>query len=369
MSAIWRNKLKIKERALLFEDYKPRTQLVREEHIPEKARYPVVESHNHLFGEPKPEDMVEIMDKIGVRVFVNLTGNSKFTFIEKGYSASPRNIDYFFENYVQKYPDRFICFTMSDFANTSDKTLIKDSHFAEKAIRHMEEDIKKGARGLKILKELGLRFRDKSGKIVRVDDERLFPIWERAGELGVPVLIHTTDPAGFFHPVDMHNEHYPTLVTAPGWSFHGSYYSKGQLLEQRDRMISLHPKTTFICPHVANFAENLGYVSAFLDSHQNAYMDFSARIDELGRQPYSAREFMIKYQDRILFGTDMPLKADAFRAYFRFLETGDEYFDYPDYLGRAGYGRWDIYGLYLPDQVLKKIYHKNACKVIPGLKI
>jgi predicted TIM-barrel fold metal-dependent hydrolase len=328
-----------------------------------------VDSHNHLFGDVDPEEMIRIMDKIGVRVFVNLTGNSKFTFIESGYSASPRNIDYFFDNYISKFPDRFICYTMAAFANTADETLIKDNNFTERAVRHLEEDVKKGARGLKILKELGLKFKDKSGKIIPIDDERLFPIWERAGELGIPVLIHTSDPVGLFHPVDMFNEHYTTLITAPEWSFYGSFYSKEQLLEQRDRMIALHPKTNFICPHVANFAENLGYVSAFLDSHKNVYIDFSARMDELGRQPYTSREFMIKYQDRVLFGTDMPLKEDIYRTYFRFLETRDEYFDYPDYVGRFGFSRWSIYGLHLPDPVLKKIYYKNACKVIPGLKI
>jgi predicted TIM-barrel fold metal-dependent hydrolase len=361
--------VKIKEMALLVDDYRPAAFLVKEDHIPKKAKFPVVDSHNHLFGDVEPEEMVRVMDKTGIRVFVNLTGNSKFTFIETGYSASPRDIDYFFDNYVRKFPDRFICFTTSLFGDTAEEILIRDGNFTENAVRRLEEDVKKGARGLKILKELGLKFKDSTGKILRIDDERLFPLWERAGELGVPVLIHTSDPVGFFRPVDMFNEHYPTLVTAPEWSFYGSYYSKEQLLEQRNRMISLHPETTFICPHVANYAENLGYVSEFLDSNKNVYIDFSARIDELGRQPYTAREFLIKHQDRVLFGTDMPLRQDIYSAYFRFLETRDEYFDYPDYVGRHGFSRWGIYGLYLPDPVLEKIYWKNACKVISGLKI
>lgn len=358
-----------KEQDLLLKEFKPKTMLVKRETIPETAKYPVIDSHNHLFGDADPGEMVKVMDKTGVRVFVNVTGNTKFTFIAKGYSVAPRSIDYFMEHYAAKYPDRFICFTMCDFANMADETLIKDTHFADKVIRHLEEDIKKGARGLKVLKELGLRFRDRTGKIISVDDERLFPIWERAGELGIPVLIHTSDPAAFFHPVDRYNEHYLTLCTAPEWGFYGSFYSKEELLRQRDRMIAAHSQTTFICAHVANYPENLGYVSAFLDTHQNAYVDLSARIDELGRQPYSARDFMIKYQDRILFGTDMPVKADVYRTYFRFLETDDEYFYYPDYVGRFGYSRWGIYGLSLPDDVLKKIYYKNACRIIPGLKV
>ena len=183
------------------------------------------------------------------------------------------------------------------------------------------------------------------------------------------LLIHTSDPAGFFEPIDRYNEHYPTLDRAPDWSFYGAHFSKKELLDQRDRMIGRHPRTTFICPHVANYPENLGAVSRFLDSNSNVCIDISARIDELGRQPYSAREFLIRYQHRVLFATDMPVKEDVYRTYFRFLETKDEYFDYPDYVGRFGYSRWKIYGLGLPDKVLEKIYYKNACRVIPGIQI
>jgi predicted TIM-barrel fold metal-dependent hydrolase len=354
---------------LTLKDYKPKPMLVTEAHIPEKARYPVVDAHNHLFGDVDPAEMIDVMDETGVRVFINLTGNTEFKFVEKGYTARPRPIDYYLERYVWKHPGRFACFTMSLFAHLQQETLVTDNKFTERAVRELEQDVGKGACGLKVTKELGLFFKDNEGRFIKVDDERLSPIWEAAGELGIPVLIHTSDPAAFFLPIDRFNEHYLTLQQAPDWSFFGSYYSKAELLSQRDRMIARHPRTTFICAHVANFPEDLGYVSDFLDSHPNACIDFSARIDELGRQPYTARDFMIRYQDRILFGTDMPAHNDVYRAYFRFLETRDEHFEYPDYVGRFGFSRWKIYGLHLPDEVLEKIYHRNALRIIPGLSI
>ena len=347
--------------------FNPKVMLVREEHIPSRARFPVIDAHNHLLEDRDPEEMISVMDEVGVRIFVNLTGNTHFIFEESGYTYTYRDISFFIDRYVSKYPERFACFTMSDFAMCQDGVLIKDSNFAEKAVKHLEEDVKKGACGLKVTKELGLRYKDYKGDIIPVDDPRLDPIWAKAGELGIPVLIHTSDPAAFFLPVDENNEHYLTLLKAPSWSFYGSRYSKQELLEQRDRLVSRHPETTFICPHVANYPENLKYVSSFLDQYPNAFIDISARIDELGRQPYSARNFLIKYADRVLFGIDMPVRQDIYRSYFRFLETLDEYFDYPDYFGSFGNSRWGIYGMGLPEDVLKKIYFENAKKVIPAL--
>ncbi len=352
-----------------LKDFKPKPMLVTESHVPSRARYPVVDAHNHLFGDVDPAEMIEVMDETGVRVFVNLTGNTEFRFVEKGYSARPRSIDYFLEHYVSKYPGRFACFSMSLFSQLEKEVLIKDNTFSEQAIRVLEQDVRKGACGLKVTKELGLFFKDSGGNFLRVDDERLAPLWEAAGELGVPVLIHTADPSAFFLPTDRFNEHYLTLTQAPDWSFFGSHFSKAELLSQRDRMIARHPHTTFICAHVANSSEDLAYVSNFLDSNPNACIDFSARMGELGRQPYSARDFMIRFQDRILFGTDMPVKRDVYRSYFRFLETRDEHFEYPDYVGRFGHSRWKIYGLHLPEGVLEKIYHGNALRIIPGLSL
>jgi predicted TIM-barrel fold metal-dependent hydrolase len=355
--------------ALLLKDFRPDCLLKVASHVPQKARFPVIDAHNHLFGELPPEKLIEMMDAVGVRLWVNVTGNTTLPLENNTYTIARRPIDYFLDQYVKRYPGRFAALTMSDFAQWDDPVLIKDDRFAQRCIEHLEEDVAKGACGLKVTKELGLRFRDRQGAMLRVDDERIAPVWERAGQLGIPVLIHVSDPIAFFLPFDARNEHYLTLQEFPGWSFAGSHFSKWELLKQRNRMIARHPKTTFLLPHVANLPEDLAAVGALLDAHPNVVIDFSARIDELGRQPYTARDFFIKYQDRILFGLDMPVSPEAYRCYFRFLETRDEYFDYPDYIGRFGvYVRWRIYGLDLPDEVLAKIYSKNALRVIPGIR-
>jgi predicted TIM-barrel fold metal-dependent hydrolase len=352
---------------LRLADFRPKVMLQTPAHVPEKPRYPVIDAHNHLFTEADPAVLVRVMDDAGVQTFINLTGNTRFSFVESGYTYEPRDVQVFIDRYVSSYPERFRCFTMSDFATCQDGVLMADDGFAERAARHLEEDVARGACGLKVTKELGMNFRDYRGDLIRVDDSRLSSLWECAGELGVPVLIHTSDPAAFFLPTDRYNEHYLTLRRAPDWSASGSRFSKDQLLEQREELVSRHRDTTFICAHVANYPENLNFVSSFLDRNPNAFVDISARIDELGRQPFSARAFLIRYQDRVLFGTDMPLRTDIYRAYFRFLETEDEYFDYPDYVGIWGRSRWGIYGLHLPDEVLEKVYRGNALRIIPCL--
>ncbi len=353
---------------ILLKDFKPKSMLQCPSHIPQKAKYPVIDTHNHLFGELPAKKMIEIMDQAGVKVFVNVSGNVSLPFDEKGYTIKRLDFQDFVNNYISKFPDRFLGFTMSDFAQWDDFVIFKDDGFVDMVIQHLEEDVEKGAAGLKVTKELGLGFKDKNGAMVRVDDQRLYPVWKRAGELKIPALMHISDPEGFFLPADRYNEHYLSLQKFPGWSFYGSYFSKKELLKQRNKVIADHPQTTFICPHIANYAEDLDYVAGFLDDYPNTYIDFSARIDELGRQPYRARDFMIKYQDRILFGTDIPISVEAYRCYFRFLETADEYFDYPDYMGTWTYTRWKIYGLYLPDEVLRKIYYENALRIVPGIK-
>ncbi len=354
---------------LKLSEFKPKPMLVTDVHIPDRARFPVIDAHNHLFGDPEPSEVVKEMDEAGVEIFINLTGNTKFTFTEEGYRVAKRDIDFFIKRYSERYPGRFYCFTMSVFADMSGEILIKSDDFADLAVEELEQDIKKGAVGLKITKELGLKFRDYKNQMIAIDDSRLDPIWAKAAQLDIPVLIHTSDPAAFFQPLDEHNEHYQTLRLAPEWSFYNSYFSKEELLSQRNRVIERHRKTRFICAHVGGYSENLKYVARFLDDHPNAFIDIAARIDELGRQPYTARDFLIRYQNRVLFGTDMPAKREVYRSYYRFLETKDEYFDYPDYVGRFGYSRWRIYGLYLPRSVLKKIYYKNALKIIKGLSI
>lgn len=352
---------------VLLTEFRPRCQLKVEEHEPQRAKFPVIDAHNHLFGVQPAERMVEVMDAVGVDLWLNVTGNVTLPLENNTYTIAKQSLDVFLRDYVERFPGRFAAFTMSEFAQWGDPVLFKDD-FVKRCLDGLDEDVAKGAAGLKVTKELGLAFTDADGNMVRVDDERLYPMWERAGELGIPVLIHTSDPAAFFDPIDAENEHYQTLREFPGWSFHGSHFSNEELLAQRDRMIKDHPRTVFILPHMANQPENLASVNQLLDEHPNVVVDFSARIDELGRQPYSARDFFIKYQDRILFGSDMPVSPEVYRCYFRLLETRDEWFDYPDYIGRFGvYTRWKLYGLSLPDEVLRKIYSENARRVIAGL--
>jgi hypothetical protein len=362
---------------LSLREFKPKSLLRVPEHLPEKARYPVVDAHNHLFGDRPAAEMLAAMDAAGVAVFLNVTGNVSLPFDETGYSIRRRDLAAYIDGYVRPHPRRFACLTMAEFARWDDFTLFKTPEnptgdprkWADLCIQRLEADVRAGALGLKITKELGLRFRDNDGSMIPVDDERLYPIWRRAGELKIPVLIHVSDPLGFFLPIDAANEHYLTLRDAPGWSFLGSPFGKMELLAQRDRLVAAHPRTRFQCAHVANLPEDLSWVSRFLEAHPNAVVDFSARLDELGRQPFTAHDFFVRYQDRILFGTDMPCDPAVYRCYFRFLETRDEYFEYPDYVGRWGHSRWRIYGLGLPDRVLKKVYYQNALRCIPGLEV
>lgn len=348
--------------------------LVHEEHVPRRAKFPAIDAHNHLWGKWNSERISEVMDAVGVVAYCDVTANVKVSFDKGGYFIEQGDIDDFFQHFPEKYPGKFYCFTMAGFAKLTQEPLFDDpQQFVAETIEMLDRDVAKGARGLKVLKELGLSFKDAQGELVHADSPALFAIWEHAGDLGVPVLIHQSDPSGFFEPVTQANEHYESLKKFPSWSFADpSYPRKEDLLKRRDNLVKEHPNTTFILPHVANFAENLGAVSSLLDACPNVYVDFSARMDELGRQPYTSREFFMKYQDRILFGTDMPVdipeSADMYRSYFRFLETYDESFYAPDYDGRFERSRWPICGIGLPDDVLEKIYYKNALKIIPGLK-
>jgi len=338
-----------------------------------KASFPVIDAHNHLWGNWQVDKVVHTMDEAGVVSYCDVTGNVLIEFGGGGYRIKPGDINGFIDNCASKYPGRFYCFTMSAFAHPADKPLFSDhKRFVEECITTLNDHVSKGAKGLKILKELGLHYRDSSGNLINTNDDRLAPVWEEAGRLKIPVLIHQADPAGFFEPVTPENEHYESLIKFPSWSFAAPEFPrKIELLKRRDDLLRKHPGTIFILPHFGNYAENIQYISDLLDECPNAYIDFSARIDELGRQPYTAREFFIRHQDRIIFGSDMPANIDCsaemYRTYFRFLETFDESFFAPDYDGTFDRARWPICGIGLPKEVLKKIYHENIIKIIPSL--
>jgi predicted TIM-barrel fold metal-dependent hydrolase len=331
-------------------DWKPVSQMKVKETKIVKAKFPVIDIHNHLGKLENTEKYLQEMEKAGVWKCVSLDANSKDDFYKEHLRVSQS---------VAK--DRFLLFFRPDFSR------IEEENFGENEAKRLEEAVKMGCRGLKIAKSLGLGYKDKSGKFITVDDPRIDPIWAKCGELGIPVEIHVSDPKAFFTPVDQYNERYDELGLNPEWSFFGGEFpAKEEILAARNRVIARHPNTIFIGAHFGNLPEELETVSQWLDAYPNFYVDIDARISELGRQPYSARRFFIKYQDRILFGTDTPCNAEAYRLYFRFLETDDEYID-PTPAHKLQ-GRWMIYGLYLPDEILEKIYNKNALKILAMYK-
>ena len=334
------------KKTLLLKDFNPTSMLHAAAHKVERAKYYVIDVHNHVNDAQGIEDpmplrrVIEVMDNTNVKTVVILTG------------MWGEKLQRVLETMVKPYPGRFIVFSQIDWSK------IDDANFSQEMVTQLDDAVSRGARGLKILKDLGLGVKDKTGKLISVDDPRLDPIFEECGRLGIPVSIHVSDPEAFFHPIDNTNERYEELIAHPDWSFYGPQFpSKVSILEARDRMLVRHPHTTFVALHMANWPENLDYVSAELDRYPNMMVEFGAREAELGRQPRRAREFFLKYQDRIMFGTDNGMNEEMYRNHFRWLETADEYFDY---WGYPGQGRWKIYGMELPDTVLEKVYHLNA---------
>lgn len=334
------------KKTLLLKDFKPVSMLHAPEHPIDKAKFYVIDVHNHVNDAQgidehvPPQRVIEVMNHTNVKTIVILTG------------LWGDKLQRVIDEMVKPYPGRFMVFTQMDWSK------IDDPNFSQEMVRQLDDAVARGARGLKILKDLGLGVRDKTGKLIAVDDPRLDPIWEECGKLGVPVSIHVTDPEAFFRPVDNTNERYEELIEHPDWSFYGPQFpTKESVLEARNRVFAKHPHTMFVALHVANWPENLDYVSNVLDTYPNVMTEFGAREAELGRQPRRAREFFLKYQDRIMFGTDNEVTEDLYRNHFRWLETADEYFDY---WGYPSQGRWKIYGMELPDAVLEKVYHLNA---------
>jgi len=340
---------------LLLHDYDPQPKLHTTVHEVRRAKFPVIDVHNHV-NDPRgvrgeeipPSEIVRRMDAANVKRIVVLTG------------MWGEKLQGFVDRMVKPYPDRFMVFAQMDWSK------INDPDFSQEMVKQLDDAVGRGARGLKILKDLGLGVRDSSGKLIPVDDTRLDPVWEECGRLGIPVAIHTSDPEAFFTPVDKNNERYEELVSNPTWMFSGpNFPSKQTLLDQEHHVFAKHPHTIFIALHVANWPENLDAVSSWLDKYPNMYVEFGAREAELGRQPRRARKFFLDYQDRIMFGTDSEPAVDMYANYFRWLETADEYFAYAGYPGQ---GRWYIYGMELPDSVLEKVYNKNAERIFAQFK-
>ncbi|HEY9077656.1 MAG TPA: amidohydrolase family protein [Anaerolineaceae bacterium] len=334
----------------------PRCALVTKKSVVTKPSHPVIDAHNHLgetFGggwDQRPvTELLKVMDAAEVRLLVDLDGGW-------GEDILHRHLDHF----KAKAPERFKVFGGVDWEAWKEK----GNRFPEWAANRLREQARQGAEGLKIWKPFGLTVTDDQGALVKVDDPRLDPIWQTAGDLKLPVMVHVADPVAFFWSVDEDNERFEELQGHPDWSFPSPPFPPfEEIVNGMAHVVERHVNTTFIGAHVGWYSENLDWVGSVLDRCPNFYVDFAARMGEIGRQPYSARKFFLKYSDRILFGTDHPANVHAYQLHYRFLETDDEYFDYT-LSGIPGQGRWKIYGLYLPGDVLEKIYYQNARRVL-----
>jgi predicted TIM-barrel fold metal-dependent hydrolase len=330
-------------------EYKPKSRLVVAEHPTPRAKYPVIDIHSHQPAPITPErykEVVAAMDQLNLRTVVNLSG---------GWGDRLKQSVAAIKN--SPYPDRMVLF-----ANINFQPGVGPG-FGAKAAAQLEEDVKAGALGLKIFKELGLRIKKTDGSRLHLDDPELDPIWAKCGELKIPVLIHTAEPAPFFDPIDFTNERWLEEALFPDRRYQDPSFPRfEELLAERDRMFAKHRGTTFIAAHLGYLSNDLARFAKFLDAHPNVYPETAAVLAELGRQPRSARAFFIKYQDRILFGKDS-FQPDEYPYYWRTFETGDEYFDYY----RDYHAFWKLYGMELPDEVLKKLYYKNALRIVRGL--
>jgi predicted TIM-barrel fold metal-dependent hydrolase len=337
-------------------DYKPVARLQTKHTLIARPHFPVIDAHNHLGGDfggnwdKRPvAELLDVLDEANVRAYVDLDGGWGEDILE-------RHLDWF----KAAAPERFLMFGGVDWSQWPEQ----GSRFGEWAAARLRAQASRGAQGLKIWKMLGLKVLDPQGQLAPVDDPRLDPIWQTAGELGLPVLIHIADPVAFFDPLDEGNERWEELKGHPDWHFPSppgpSFRS---LVDGLANVVQRHPQTTFIGAHVGCYAENLAWVGALLERCPNFYVDISARMAELGRQPYTARKFFLQHADQILFGIDAGPSLNYYRINYRFLETDDEYFAY-DPTGVPTQGRWAVYGLDLPADVLEKVYYANALRAL-----
>ncbi|RPJ61692.1 MAG: amidohydrolase [Acidobacteria bacterium] len=330
-----------------IEEYAPKSTLVVPEHIVTRAKYPFIDVHGHqrAASPDSADQLIRDMDAMNMAVMVNLSGGSGER-LKQGIA-----------NLKGRYRDRFVVFANLDFSG------IDDPNYGKRAAAQLEEDVKSGAQGLKIFKNLGLALRDGSGKRIPVDDPRFDPVWEACARLGIPVLIHTGEPWSFFQPVDKFNERWLELKLHPNRVRPSDQFPAWEaLIAEQHRLFQRHPKTTFINAHLGWLGSDLVQLGKLLDKCPNVQTEIGAVLYDLGRQPRFARAWLIRYQDRVMFGKDAWAPSE-YPTYFRVLETADEYFDYY----RKYHAFWQMYGLDLPDDVLQKLYYKNALRVIPGI--
>lgn len=329
------------------EEYNPVSTLKVPEHKLTRSKYPFVDVHNHQFTMPVQDldKLVLEMDSLNMGVMVNLSG------------FRGKYLEWSLDNVKNSKPNRFVLFLNIDFEK------LDDAGWPEETLNMMEEGVKQGVRGLKVYKTLGLDETDNEGNRIAIDDPRLDPIWAKCGELGIPVLIHSGEPNSFWNAKDKHNERWLELKQHPGrYRPADKYPPFEQVMGEQHNVFRKHPGTKFINAHLGWFGNDLDRLGKLLDEMPNVYTELGAVLAELGRQPRFARQWLIQYQDRVMMGKDT-YNVKEYYTYFRVLETDDEYFDYY----RKYHAHWKMYGLALPDSVLRKVYYKNALRVIPGI--
>lgn len=340
-------KIQYRNNVMDVEEYEPISTLHVPEHKLTHAKFPFIDVHNHQWIMPVQslDKLVVEMDSLNMGVMVNLSG------------FRGKVLEWSLDNVNENHPKRFVIFLNINFEK------LDDAGWPEEALTMLEEGVKQGVKGLKVYKGLGLTDKDNEGNRIAVDDPRLDPIWAKCGELGLPVLIHSGEPNSFWNPKDKHNERWLELKQEPDrYRDPARYPTFEEIMAEQHHVFRKHPETKFINAHLGWFGNDLARLGKLLDELPNVYTELGAVLAELGRQPKFARAWMIQYQDRVMFGKDT-YKKEEYYTYFRVLETGDEYFDYY----RKRHAHWKMYGLELPDSVLKKVYYENALNVIPGI--
>jgi len=344
-----------------IEEYSPKSSLVVDQNPKSRSKFPFVDVHSHQWKMPVMDftDLIAEMDSLNMGYMINLSGSGFGTF-----AGSQDLMDISLTKSIENVKSQGLTNRFGVFVNV-DFNKIDDEDFAVNNVRIIKDAVKQGAIGLKVYKNLGLNLKDESGNRVMVDDKRLNPIWEICGELKIPVLIHSGEPSPFFDPIDKHNERWLHARQKPA-SFRSpeEYPSFEVVMQEQYNMFENNPKTVFINAHLGWYGNDLDKLSEQLDNLPNVYTEIGAVIAELGRQPIRAKQFFVDHQDRVLFGKDTYKKSE-YNVYFRILETNDEYFDYY----RKRHAHWKMYGLNLPDSILKKLYYKNALKLFPSIPL
>ena len=338
----------IRAQTMTIDQYNPRSSLVVPSHPLTRARFPFIDVHSHHrnLSPARVDSLIAAMDAMNMAVMVNLSG------------STGDRLGQIIKEMKERYPDRFVVFANLNFDG------IDDPDWGANAAAQLERDVEAGAQGLKIFKNLGMTLTDSTGNRIATDDRRFDPVWAEAGELDIPVLIHTGDPKQFWEPQDRFNERWFELKERPGRIRPPDRFPPWErIMNEQWNVFRRHPNTTFISAHLAWLGGDLARLGRLFDELPNMHAEIGAVLAELGRQPRFAEKWFIRYQDRVLFGKDA-WNPEEYHVYFRTLETGDEYFDYY----RKRHAFWKLYGLELPDEVLRKLYYDNAVRLIPGLE-